>query len=91
MTLDEQRQRNDALRTTFKGGRLLMTPVVRELDPHLRGRIVDRLTRYDRFDEESDHSCGVFIFAGYSFVWWIEESETHGRTLTVDMHADLLR
>jgi hypothetical protein len=28
---------------------------------------------YQAFDEESDHSEGVFIFGGYTFVWRIAE------------------
>jgi hypothetical protein len=91
MALDEQRRVNDALRTAFQGGRVLMTPAVRELDAQLRGRMIDRLTRYDRFDGESDHSSGVFIFAGFSFIWWIDENPTLGRILTVDIEADLLK
>lgn len=63
---------NDQLRTTFKGGRVQMTPSVYELDGRLRGRALSVLARYDKFDPESEHDWGVFIFAGYSFEWLIE-------------------
>jgi hypothetical protein len=90
MTLEELRARNDGLRTTLKGGRVLMSRAVRELDPQLRGRMLDRLTRYDRFDEDSDHSEGVFIFAGFGFYFRIEDNPRHGLILTVSLEADLL-
>jgi Protein of unknown function (DUF3768) len=30
------------------------------------------MSRYSKFDPESEHDWGVFIFAGYAFVWQIE-------------------
>ena len=63
---------NDELRTTFKGGRVQMTPSVYELDARLRGRALAVLARYNKFEAESEHDWGTFIFAGYSFEWRIE-------------------
>jgi len=63
---------NDQLRTTFKGGRVQMTPGVYGLDARLRGRTLCVMSRYKKFDDDSEHDCGVFIFAGYSFQWRIE-------------------
>jgi hypothetical protein len=63
---------NDQLRTTFKGGRVQMIPSVFELDPRLRGRAFCVMARYNKFDKESEHDWGVFIFAGFSFEWCIE-------------------
>ena len=63
---------NDQLRTTFKGGRVQMTPSVYELDDRLRGRALSVLARYSKFDADSEHDCGVFIFAGFAFEWRIE-------------------
>jgi hypothetical protein len=63
---------NDQLRTTFKGGRVQMTRGVYALDERLRGRALSVLARYDKFDADSEHDCGVFIFAGYAFEWRIE-------------------
>jgi hypothetical protein len=63
---------NDELRTTFKGGRVQMTRNVFDLDDRLRGRALAVMARYNRFDRDSEHDCGVFIFAGYSFEWRIE-------------------
>ncbi len=63
---------NDQLRTTFKGGRVQMTRGVYDLDDRLRGRALSVMARYNKFDADSEHDCGVFIFAGYSFEWRIE-------------------
>lgn len=63
---------NDKLRTTFKGGRVELRPAVNNLDPQLRGRAIWAMARYNRFDDTSEHNCGVFIFAGYAFEWRIE-------------------
>jgi Protein of unknown function (DUF3768) len=63
---------NDQLRTTFRGGRVQMTASVYQLDARLRGRALCLLARYSKFNEESEHDGGVFIFGGYSFEWAIE-------------------
>ena len=82
-----------------------MTPDVYELDARLRGRALDLLSRYNRFDELSEHEHGVFIFGGYSFEWQIEYRNRDGtgfstdptdpqctlRVLTLEVVADILR
>jgi len=63
---------NDQFRTTFKGGRVQMTPSVYGLDDRLRGRALSVLAQYDSFDADSEHDSGVFILAGFAFKWRIE-------------------
>ncbi len=75
---------NDQLRTTFKGGRVQMTPSVYDLDARLRGRAFSVMAKYNRFDENSDHDRGVFIFAGYSFEWHIEYRGVNGEGISPD-------
>lgn len=75
---------NDRLRTMFKGGRVQMTPAVYSLDPQLRGRALFAVSRYNRFDDESDHDWGAFVFAGYSFEWCIEYRGKDGTGLSPD-------
>ena len=84
MTREETIARNDELRCNFKGGVVLMTPAVWDLEPRLRGRALFRMTIYQAFDEESDHSEGVFIFAGWSFHWFIEDFAGQ-RSITLGM------
>ncbi len=62
----------DQLRSTFRGGRVQMTPSVYELDDRLRGRALSVMAGYRTFDADSEHDRGVFIFAGYAFEWCIE-------------------
>ncbi len=63
---------NDRLRTTFRGGRVQMTPSVYELEDRIRGRALSVLARYNKFDADSEHDWGTFIFAGFAFEWRIE-------------------
>jgi Protein of unknown function (DUF3768) len=75
---------NDHLRTTFKGGRVQMTRDFFELDARLRGRAMCVMSRYNKFDDDSEHDWGVFIFAGYSFEWAIEYRGQDGTGLSPD-------
>ena len=75
---------NDCLRTTFKGGRVQMTTGVHELDPQVRRRALWVMSRYNKFDDESEHDWGVFIFAGYSFEWDIEYRGKDGNGISPD-------
>jgi hypothetical protein len=75
---------NDQLRTTFKGGRVQMTQDFFELDARLRGRAMCVMARYNKFDGESEHDWGVFIFAGYAFEWTIEYRGKDGNGISLD-------
>ena len=75
---------NDRLRTTFKGGRVQMTPGVYGLDDRLRGRALSVMASYSRFDADNEHDCGVFIFAGFAFEWRIEYRGKDGTGISPD-------
>ena len=75
---------NDELRTTFKGGRVQMTPAVCMLDAQLRGRALSTLSRYNKFADGEEHDWGVFIFAGFSFEWHIEYRAKEGAGVSPD-------
>ena len=75
---------NDQLRTTFRGGRVQMTKAVHALDPQLRGRAFFALSRYNKFSDDDEHDCGVFIFAGYSFEWHIDYRAVDGTSNSPD-------
>ncbi len=75
---------NDQLRTTFKGGRVQMTPAVYNLDPQLRGRALWAMARCNKFDHTGEHNWGVMIFAGYVFEWRIEYRGTDGTGVSPD-------
>lgn len=61
-----------------------MTPGVYALDASLRGRALDAMSRYNKFDEDGDHDWGVFIFAGFSFEWRIEYRAKDASELSPD-------
>jgi hypothetical protein len=75
---------NDQFRSTFKGGRVQMTPSVYDLDARLRGRALYVMSRYNKFDDDSQHDWGVFIFAGYSFEWRMEYRDKDGTGISPD-------
>jgi Protein of unknown function (DUF3768) len=75
---------NDQLRTTFKGGRVQMTPAVYNLDPQLRGRALRAMARSNKFDDTGEHDWGVMIFAGYAFEWRIEYPAKDGAGVSPD-------
>jgi Protein of unknown function (DUF3768) len=75
---------NDHLRTTFKGGRVQMTPSVYGLDERVRGRALCVLARYNKFDPESEHDWGTFIFAGFAFEGRIEYRGADGTGISSD-------
>ena len=75
---------NDQLRTTFRGGRVQMTRNVYELDERLRARALAVMARYNSFDTDSEHDCGLFIFAGYAFEWRIEYRGKNGSGFSPD-------
>jgi hypothetical protein len=75
---------NDQLRTSFKGGRVQMTPSIYELDDRLRGRALAVLARYHKFHPDSQHDWGTFIFAGFSFEWRIEYRSKEGAGISPD-------
>jgi hypothetical protein len=75
---------NDKLRTTFKGGRVQMTPAVYNLDPQLRGRALWAMARSNKFHNTGEHDWGVMLFAGYVFEWRIEYRASNGTGVSPD-------
>jgi hypothetical protein len=75
---------NDQLRTTFKGGRVMMMPSVYQLDARLCGRALFAMSRHRIFADGGEHDRGVFIFAGYSFEWRIECRGPDGTGVSLD-------
>jgi hypothetical protein len=67
---------NDALRTTLKGGKIMLTAGVTALGPTHVSHLVDILREYARFDEGDDpygeHDFGAFDHHGQKFFWKID-------------------
>jgi len=70
------RQLNDLLRTTFTGGRVLMTAGVAGLPEALTAQVLQRVRTFDRFDSDNDphaeHDFGAFKIDGDQFFWKID-------------------
>jgi hypothetical protein len=89
VTRDQLIALNDDLRCNGRGGEILFTPAVYDLEPGLRGRILHRLTLYDRFDPDSLHDYGLLICAGYRIIWEIQEVDGR-REMTLSMAHEWL-
>jgi hypothetical protein len=67
---------NDAFRTTFEGGRVLITAGVSALPPILGCEVLDRVRTFTEFTRDNDpygeHDFGSFALAGRSFIWKID-------------------
>ena len=76
---------NDSLRTTFCGGRVLITASVQSLPEEIRSRALSAVREYGDFNEDNDphgeHDFGSFELADRRFFWKIDyydKDECHG-------------
>jgi Protein of unknown function (DUF3768) len=67
---------NDAFRTTFEGGRVLITAGVGALPPILACEALERVRTFNNFtldnDPHGEHDFGGFERAGRKFLWKID-------------------
>jgi hypothetical protein len=67
---------NDAFRTTFEGGRMLITAGVAALPPILACVVLDRVRTFNEVTHDNDphgeHDFGRFNLAGHTFLWKID-------------------
>lgn len=67
---------NDNFRTTFLGGRVVMTQGVNELPLDVKARVLLMVQRFDDFTRDNDpygeHDFGYFEVAGETFYWKID-------------------
>lgn len=70
------RELNDAFRTTFTGGRVLLTAGVNELPSDVRAMAIRKVATFSDFSTDNDpygeHDFGSFDLAGRKFFWKIE-------------------
>jgi hypothetical protein len=76
MTAERIRQLNDALRTTFEGGTVVTTPLVRILGNDKMAELLDRVRTFTAFDSDNDpyeeHDFGSIEFDGRQFFFKID-------------------
>lgn len=70
------RELNDALRTSFLGGRIMLTPAVRELEDLKRNALLAAVIRFDAWAEGNDpygeHDFGAVELDGERYFFKIE-------------------
>jgi hypothetical protein len=68
------RARNDALRQTFTGGRVVLSPGVLSLPPQANAEVLERVRSFSAFDAENDpyHDFGRFDLAGVTYVFEVD-------------------
>jgi predicted nucleic acid-binding Zn-ribbon protein len=75
-TADRIRQLNDSFRQTFVGGRVLVTPSVRELPIKGNAALLNAVQTFSDFNSENDphqqHDFGVIEIAGQTYFWKID-------------------
>ena len=67
---------NDVFRTTFAGGRVMLTPGVNELPSDVRAMAIRKVATFDAFGPDNDpygeHDFGAFDLAGQKLFWKID-------------------
>ena len=74
--MSRARELNDAFRTTFEGGRVLITAAVGALPPILACEALQKVRAFTDFTPDNDpygeHDSGGFELAGHTFLWKID-------------------
>jgi len=76
MTTERIRELNDALRTTFEGGTVVTTPLVRILGNDKLAELLQRVRTFTAFDSDNDphgeHDFGSIEIEGRQFFFKID-------------------
>lgn len=76
MSADRIRELNDAFRSTFIGGHVMLTASVDALPSDVRAMAIRKVATFDAFSEDNDphgeHDFGAFDLAGHCFFWKLD-------------------
>jgi Protein of unknown function (DUF3768) len=76
MSTERIRELNDAFRSTFGGGKVMMTPGVYELPDCVKADALMKTATYANFTGDNDpygeHDFGFFELVGRTFYWKID-------------------
>ena len=76
MKTDKIRELNDAFRTTFTGGRVMLTASVDALPSDVKAMAIRKVATFDDFGPDNDpyheHDFGAFDLADRRFFWKID-------------------
>jgi hypothetical protein len=88
---DKIRLLNDHLRTTFTGGRVMVTAHVSALEPKLKARVLSAARTFKAFDKDNDphneHDLATFTVDRESYMFKIDyydKSMEHGSDCPAD-------
>lgn len=70
------RMLNDRLRTTFMGGRVMMSAAVNALPDDAKAKVLSAVREFNDFNADNDpydeHDCASFEVEGDRFIWKID-------------------
>jgi Protein of unknown function (DUF3768) len=76
MSTERLRELNDAFRSTFSGGQVMMTPGVHELPDCVKANALVKVATFSQFTSDNDpygeHDFGFFELVGRKFYWKID-------------------
>jgi hypothetical protein len=76
MSKDHIRELNDAFRSTFRGGKVMLTAGVDELPDCVKAQALVQVAMFSEFTEDNDphdeHDFGSFDLVGRKFFWKID-------------------
>lgn len=79
---------NDALRTTFAGGRVMLTPGMLAMPKAARETVLQRIRDFKDFEDADDpyheHDFGAVEFAGQRIIWKIDYYDLTDQYLSDD-------
>ena len=82
MNADRIRELNDAFRTTFKGGQVVMTASVHELPACVKADALMKVASFNSFTKDNDphgeHDFGSFELVSRKFFWKIDYYDKEG-------------
>jgi Protein of unknown function (DUF3768) len=76
MSAERIRELNDAFRSTFSGGRVMMTSGIHELPDCVKADALVKVATFSQFTRDNDpygeHDFGVFELVGRTLYWKID-------------------
>ena len=80
------RQLNDAFRTSFRGGKVMLTLGIRSKSEEDQTEILERVLNFNDFNKNNDvygeHDCASFMHNGEKIIWKIDYYDKNYRFMS---------
>lgn len=80
ISIDRIRELNDAFRTSFVGGAVMITRAVEVLEPEVKSKLLEKVRSFTEFDEGDDpyseHDFGALVVEGQKYFFKIDYYDT---------------